>query len=274
MTAVSYEFKSPLGAEIYTLLGIPRFSNWETCEKAYETILRNCHPEQSMDEADTQGSMRKIIQLNNAIACIRSPAQKEMYDKKLLDCMYIIKLKAELEEMMKENANGPNLNENASNTNEEKNSVANVSSPPPSNAADTHPGSTGNKKQAAVVESRVKSAKKPLVEQKKTSSTHITKTGIVAKKVLAPLALLLTAGGDIAMAGAVVSGVIPCASPLLCLYFLCIIYVYYIFSPLSSFHLHIRHIQTENNEPKKGTRSSIDSIEARDVGLKTVRILL
>lgn len=190
MTAVSYKLKSPVNAEIYALLGVPRFSNQETCEKAYKTAVRYCHPDRSSsrDDADTQARTKKTTQLNNAIACIRNPAQKVAYDEKLLHwCKRIEKLKADSEDKKKENANSTNANE-------EKNGLG--------KASHTSPASTGNtEKDEAVVASGMKSPKKPLVEKKKTSSTHITKTSLAAK-VLAPLALLLTAGGDIVMAGA------------------------------------------------------------------------
>jgi len=197
MTAVSYKLKSPVNAEIYALLGVPRFSNQETCEKAYKTAVRNCHPDRSSsrDDADTQARTKKTTQLNNAIACIRNPAQKVAYDEKLLHwCKRIEKLKADSEDKKKENANSTNANK-------EKNGLGKAS-PPKSKASHTRPASTGNtEKDEAVVASGMKSPKKPLVEKKKTSSTHITKTSLAAK-VLAPLALLLTAGGDIVMAGA------------------------------------------------------------------------
>ncbi|MDB4430476.1 DnaJ domain-containing protein [bacterium] len=200
MKAVSYKLKSPVDAEIYALLGVPRFSNQETCEKGYKSVVRNCHPDRSMGDADTQARMtKKTIQLNNAIACIRNPAQKFAYDEKLLHwCKRIKKLTADSEDKKKENANTTNKRE--------KNKLAKVS-PPTSKTAYTHdPASTGNTKKEAVGESRnrkVKLPKKHSVEEKKTASTHtIFKTGAVAK-VLAPLALLLTAGSDISMAGAV-----------------------------------------------------------------------
>lgn len=176
---MSSKSKSPVCAEIYAILGVPRFSSVRKCEKGYKMAIRTYHPDHRFkngNEYSTQALTMKTIQLNNAIECIRNPAQKEAYDTKLRNTINkISKLKG-----VGSSVNNKKTKKKKPRTDsmKKKEDVVVNASPPKAKAKakveDTRPASTSGRK------------------------TEDVKTRVA--KTLAPFVLLLTVGSDIAMA--------------------------------------------------------------------------